>query len=431
MPPRRGPEHDALGELPLDLMFLVFLWLPMDQRLLCRAVCRAWRAALTEPQLWRDLDFSVLSRLPNYSRRKATPALLHAASLCARGTVRLIAMPGFEPVGEAPLFEAVVAQARASSETLLTLKLGDNCCFMFKLENLDTLLAAAPSLETLQCSVYCNARLMLRVLSKEAPYTALRVTMAFITPSRAEGGEDLMPLAAAAAAHEGLKRLVFCLPLTVRELDAFADAALARQLLSVQFYSCGLTPAHLPSLARLLSPSLHVFSLECSNEPPFVGDGVPAFCAALRSSSLQNVSLSQLALSYSLPDGIAVLDALTGHRTITDVSIYLLDQTSASMEAQRAVGEALGRLVVAESSLRSLSVSYLGDAGVRPLCESLQQSRSLTSLYLFANDISRECARDFVLPAVRRSHVTLRSIAFGRRDNPELMEVEELVTARQ
>jgi hypothetical protein len=311
-------------------------------------------------------------------------------------------MPGFEPVGEAPLFEAVVAQARANAGSLRTMKMGES--YSFELENVDALLTAAPHLETLQCGVYCNARLMLSVLSKEAPYTALRVTLACITSSRAEGGEDLMPLAAAAAMHEGLKRLSFCLPLPVRELDAFVDAAVARQLSHVSLRE-GLTPAHLPSLARFLSPSLQVFTLKCSNEPLFVGDGVPAFCAALRNSSLRHIDLSYTGL---WPGGVAVLDAITGHSTITQVSIA--ERRGASIEAQRAIGEALGRMVVAESSLYSLTVLHVGDAVVRPLCESLQ---------------------DFVLPAIRRSNASLRSITFRQPDIPELVEAEQLVSVRR
>jgi len=65
-----------------------------------------------------------------------------------------------------------------------------------------------------------------------------------------------------------------------------------------------------------------------------------------------------------------------------------------------------------------------------PLCEALQQSLRLTDLFLDGNGLSRECARDHILPAVRRSHASLQSISFNQPDFPELVEAEELVRAR-
>jgi hypothetical protein len=78
----------------------------------------------------------------------------------------------------------------------------------------------------------------------------------------------------------------------------------------------------------------------------------------------------------------------------------------------------------------SLLVFSLGDAGVGPLFTALAQSTTLHTLDLTHNAISRECARDVVLPAVR-ANTSLRKLEFGQPDIPELVEAEQLVMGRQ
>ena len=231
--------------------------------------------------------------------------------------------------------------------------------------------------------------------------------------------------------HEGLQGLaIFHLPLSVVQLQAVVDAAAQRRMTSLLFARCSLGPEHLPQLARLLAlpclQRLHVYS---NALPVIVGDGVPAFCAALRASNLRELALWGVRLFLSPPDGLAVLDALTGHSSIKE--LRLPGNRPPSPEAKLAVGQALGRLV-AESALTSLNLgSYrLGDAGVGPLFAALAQNTTLRTLKLESNGISRECARDVVLPAVR-ANTSLRKLEFGQPDIPELVEAEQLVMGRQ
>jgi len=94
MPPRRSarvaelrdPSHNALPPLPLELVWLVFALVPVDQRLLLNAVCRSWRAALREASLWRELDFSLFSGVT----RRVTRGIINAAVRYARGQLRLL-----------------------------------------------------------------------------------------------------------------------------------------------------------------------------------------------------------------------------------------------------------------------------------------------------------------------------------------------------
>jgi len=54
----KDPSHNLVELLPRDASWLVFSFLHVDQRLLLNDVCRSWRAALCEPSIWRELDFS-------------------------------------------------------------------------------------------------------------------------------------------------------------------------------------------------------------------------------------------------------------------------------------------------------------------------------------------------------------------------------------
>ena len=77
-----------------------------------------------------------------------------------------------------------------------------------------------------------------------------------------------------------------------------------------------------------------------------------------------------------------------------------------------------------------LAFCHLGDAGVGPLFASLAQNTMLRTLTLFGNGISRECARDVIMPAVR-ANTSLRELKFGQQLIPELVEAEQLVRGRQ
>ena len=46
--------------LPLPVQHRIWLLLPVDTRLLCSGVCRAWRAGLADTSLWSHLDLSGL-----------------------------------------------------------------------------------------------------------------------------------------------------------------------------------------------------------------------------------------------------------------------------------------------------------------------------------------------------------------------------------
>jgi len=130
-----------------------------------------------------------------------------------------------------------------------------------------------------------------------------------------------------------------------------------------------------------------------------------------------------------------VLELLTGHPTLQDAELNFI--YPASPEAKLAFGEALGRLVSAESTLEALNVQhcYLGEDALRPLFAAVAQSTTLRRLDCQWNGISPEFARSVVLHAVR-SNTSLRELwiavdTFDYEEVPGLAEAEALVRARQ
>jgi hypothetical protein len=309
------PSRDPVELLPRDASWRIFSFVPVDERLLLNAVCRSWRAVLQEPSVWRELDFSC-------STRPVTEAMINAALRCARGQLRVLDLP------ESRLsFEALLEIARENA-ALHTLRLYSGA--LLHVPQVDALLAAAPRLQSLQCGVREMPEAVLPLLRKELPqYACLRMTSAHIEQNdENENVEvDVLPLAAAMAAHEGLEGLKFSfIPLSMAQLTAIVDAAAQRQMTYVRFLRCALGPQHLPQLTRLLtSPCLRTVEVYNDDEPLIVDDGVPAFCAALRASNLRKLVLDGVRLFDSLPDGLAVLDALTGHRSIE--GLYLPEPT--------------------------------------------------------------------------------------------------------
>jgi hypothetical protein len=272
MPPRRSarvaelrdPAHYALPPLPLELVWLVFILLPVDQRLLLSAVCRSWRAAVREASLWRELDFSLAGGVT----RRVTGGMINAAVRYARGQLRLLDMRDAER--EDVPFAAILDLARENAGSLATLRVKWSAEEQLYRDDLlinevDALLAAAPRLTTLECRVRGKPEQMLALLRKEPPYTGLRLTHAHCEQNLENrvNAVDLQPLFEAVAVHNGLCGLSFFgIPLSVQQLDAIMDVAIRLQLSVLIFLFCRLTPVHLPVLTRLLTgcPSLEFFA---------------------------------------------------------------------------------------------------------------------------------------------------------------------------
>jgi len=103
----------------------------------------------------------------------------------------------------------------------------------------------------------------------------------------------------------------------------------------------------------LASRSLTV--LRIYNDAPLLeGAAVPAFCAALRASSLATLDLCDMRLWESQADGLAIIAACKGHPTLRTISFEYNDLGDAP---GRAVIE--GALVALQESIPGLRLIYI------------------------------------------------------------------------
>ena len=126
MPPRRSsrlagaqPDHSVVQDYVLDprlvadVLAAVFTLLPVDSRMRCREVSRAWKAFLDQPWLWQCCDLSPASGIV----AKPSCALLLAATARARGQLRELDVAGCNGFTFPTLLEVVQAN-RAALTTL-------------------------------------------------------------------------------------------------------------------------------------------------------------------------------------------------------------------------------------------------------------------------------------------------------------------------
>ena len=124
-----------------------------------------------------------------------------------------------------------------------------------------------------------------------------------------------------------------------------------------------------------------------------------------------------------------------GHPTLQELSLQF-DRVVNTNYAQRAAGEQLASLIAHTNALQKLSMVFnnLGEAGLVPMFEALSRSRTLKELLyyvMYEESISREFARDVILPAVCLN-TSLRKLGFGLSGEtlPELAEAHAIVAAR-
>ena len=133
----------ALTSLPDPLPGRIWLALPVDARARCSCVCRAWRDALADPSLWTCLDLTPAGGVEG--ERAQTDAALLGAARRARGrleTLRVVQIRTYPPV-----VEVLRENALHLRELCVSVEV--------RVDDLDTLAAAAPQLRTLDATVGC------------------------------------------------------------------------------------------------------------------------------------------------------------------------------------------------------------------------------------------------------------------------------------
>jgi hypothetical protein len=439
MPPRRSARvaavaeraSSALAPLPLALALMIFALLPADARARCAAVCRGWRAVMSEVSLWTRLDLSVSSGVT----RRVTDALLRAVTAKARGALQALDVTGCDNITEAALLPVVTANAGALHELRA-------CCATngriacFTPSRLLALLRAAPQLRLLTADVECDdfddaaVRQMLRNEGAFAPLR-LRRFQAESTPATAPA-LDGISFAADLAAHESLEQLELCgFALDAAALDAVVGAALARRLYAVTFTTCTLSATCAPALARLLSgDELRFFSVFNMDDTYMMLAGAAGALLGdvLRANDkLMRLSLLNCGIWHDAAAGAALVGALTAHRSLQHVD---LSCNSAGAHAA-AAGAAFAALIAADApALTTLrvKVSTLGDEGLGPVVDALAGNTHLRTLHIDNNDMTEAFARNRLLPAVR-ANTSLTRLSTDT-DFPAALEAEALVAAR-
>jgi hypothetical protein len=233
----------AFEALPPALWHALFALLPVDQRLRCREVCRAWCAALEERSLWTRLDLSAGSGVAA-AQLANTTGLLAAAALRAGGQLQSLDVTGCVHLDVAALHGVVCG----SAGTLREIRVAK----VFNAQTLTGLLRAAPQLQLLHAAelsidhriddpgrdeqVFAPLRLgRLDVACRQDAHTLLALALRLVAaaaPSELHlTGADLSSAAA---------------------IGAVVDAALAHRLSVVSLVECHLSAAAPPALARLV-----------------------------------------------------------------------------------------------------------------------------------------------------------------------------------
>ena len=280
------------------------------------------------------------------------------------------------------------------------------------------------------------------MLRNEPPFEALRLFVLYLW-APAEGvivGEDaLLAFAAAVSAHTSLDALsLHTLTLSPAVWDALSAAALTCQLRRVAFRNCGLSPASIPALARLIRDgsltSVRIYNNgdEQLLDAPAAEQLGNAFAA---SRQLLEVVLYDVDLWHDADAAVVLLRSLTGNSSLQILDLGGNDPPDASIAAAT-----LGALILANSAaLHSLDVedSALGDPGIGPLMTALRHNTRLRELRCCNIGMSAEFAHARFLPAVR-DNTSLRKLVASERwgDHedvqapPAVLEAEALVAAR-
>ena len=321
------------------------------------------------------------------------------------------------------------------------------------LENPGTLailLRAAPQLQILEADAngtYTDACAFLRNEDAFGPLR-LRNLMAVAVRELVDGEfprgfgqqeavKKLIELLGNAAMHPSLKGFGICRAALDDDamLGALVDAALARRLSSLRLWECHLTPASIPTIARVLGSSAlrELAIIAHEDSPPLLEQhGALQLGLALHSNTkLQKFTFGCGQLWSDTLAAMLLFDALEGHATIREINLSVNDATAGDLGAAgpSVAGGAIAKLVAANSPvLESLhfNACSLGDAGLGPVFVALVQNTHLRELSYRGNNPTDAFTRRIVLPAVH-ANTSLRVLKVdGGRRETEVTDFLEL-----
>ena len=409
----------SFHSLPPPLMTAILLLLPVDTRLRCSEVQRAWRALLEDTVFWECITFSELARA------RFRVALFVAAVAKAGGQLRELDLRGqYGPrLTHASLMEALAA----NSLTLRRLRMCDGYGDDMSRNVVAELCGAAPGLQTLETCVSCLSTEARALLHREPPFGALN--MFGLKVRFAEGNDNTLFLSFTAdltfhgaCLHE--LELDSALMPGHAAWNALANAAISVHLTQLTVSNSPLGPWCVPGLVRLLREgsisSLELGGTFFGNGPFIDAETEPSLSAALLANSTLT-GLTLLHVDVWNPPRNCIVDALVRHPTLVNLKLHF--QLGDDAQLRLLAGASLGRLVAVNSTaLAWLSVSgcALGDDGLRPLFAALPTNTHLISLSASRNGISAAFA-PVVLASVRAN----RSLRYLFIDGPENVDEDQ------
>ena len=421
---RDAPAADGfLLALPLPLPQRIWSSLPVDTRMRCREVCRAWRFALAAPRLWTELDLTAASGVVAH----VTPELLRAAAARAGGHLEGLRVQYFHDCCHdiAPPLLDVVA-ANADTLRYIRLERGYISAAVWLLEPLMRAVLRQCVVDADVQAGHQNAGSMLR---NEHPFQALRLRSLDFNGDDNMVAADVEAFAADIAAHPSLQELTLhnVALNTFAALDAVVDAALALRVPKLQLIGCRAGPASAIALPRLLRANA-LLELEVHQDTPVLD----AHAAALVADSLRsNHSLTTLTLRGVRTWGggrvgadAVLLSALVGHASLTSIAL----RTAIDDNDSATVGAQLGALVTADSPLRVLDLSNndLDDDSLGPLVDALPRNTHLLELNISGNDMSDAFAQDRLMPALA-ANTALQTLQSGHSEPDDFIAARTTV----
>ena len=306
-----APPHflDLLA-LPRLLVVAIFALLPVDTRLRCSEVNRAWRALLADTAFYERLDLSVSSGLARFSE-----ALFRAAIAKAGGQLRELNVDGR---GKETLSTRTLLDALASNAA--SLKQLNTCSSpYFTPAEAEEFLEAA-HLSVCHMSVEAdNVELVRRCLRNDPPYGRLRLNGLYVQgEGQLDSLQNLKAFCTDLIKHPSLTGIIIIHQAslgTAAAMRVFVNAAIALRVLVICLIFCGCTRFCVPELTRLIeAPGLvRNISIDIDDVELFeAGAETDQFCAAARASaSLKHLTLNECGTN---PDAAAVAAFINARR---------------------------------------------------------------------------------------------------------------------
>jgi hypothetical protein len=451
MPPREAHavqpavagQRCPFALLPPNLLTECLRRLPVDPRMRCAEVCRAWHTALRPSGLWSRLEFSPASGVT----ARVTLDLIRAAVARAAGALvaldlRCLRGADFDDDGHTGLTAEGVVQLvkdnAGSLRELFALAWWDEDleALFTPTDFIEQLHLAAPQLTALhveeQVTPFAEheANLLLSMLRNEPPYGPLRLRHACLFEDFNES--TLRQLLAAMTSHQSLRGLEIDGVDSAALVSEFVDLAVARQYEALSIHHCVLHPACAGLFVQLVrSAALKALYLYCNTGPMLDAQLSAQLATALQSNTtLTELTLGQCHLWAEPAGATAILNALVGHPSIRVLGLWG-NQVPDGM--QEVAGLAIGAFVAANApALHTLRVQgcQLGDVGLAPLFSALAANTHLRELGCGRNGMTEAFARSHLLPVVQ-ANTCLRMLYAEAGVDVQSMEDAALIVSER